>query len=252
MRWLLPCVALLLFLGPGPAQDGKKKEEKKGPRVLVALPLGVPAGQETRVVLRGAGLENATEVRVEGDRGKARVVAKGKAPVPDKNPERVGDTQVEVLLTVDPKLVEGPVNLVVVTPEGQTPPHGVLVETRLPVVAEKEPNDGFRQAQPVPLPAVVEGRVERPRDVDVFRVEGRAGQKLVAEVRADRHGSPLDAVLTLYGPAGQELASNDDGAGAGRDSRLEAVLPADGVYYLALIDAHDTGSAVHAYRLVVR
>jgi hypothetical protein len=29
------------------------------------------------------------------------------------------------------------------------------------------------------------------------------------------------------------------------------VLPRDGVYYLSLIDAHDTGSSLHLYRLLV-
>ena len=34
--------------------------------------------------------------------------------------------------------------------------------------------------------------------------------------------------------------------------KIETVLPGDGVYYLSLIDAHDTGSALHVYRLIVK
>ena len=68
---------------------------------------------------------------------------------------------------------------------------------------------------------------------------------------AARYGSGLDAALTLYDAAGQQLASNDD-RGDNLDPRLEVTLPRAGVYYLSLIDAHDTGGPAHVYRLVVR
>lgn len=236
---------LVLFLlaagavAPATGQ-GKKKAEPKMSRVVVALPLGVAPGKETKVALRGFGLDQATDVVIDGGKGTAKIVGKGKAGIPDKNPEQVGDTQVEVLVTLEERA-----SLTVVLPEGKTPPHEILVAAALP---EKEPNDGFRQAQSIALPALIEGRIERPRDVDVFRIEGRAGQKLRAEVLAARHGSPLDAILTLYGAQGNEFATAD-GANKLRDAVLEATLPADGVYYLSLIDAHDAGSPIHAYRL---
>jgi len=97
-----------------------------------------------------------------------------------------------------------------------------------------------------------EGTIDRPRDVDVFRFAGKKGQKLSAEVLAHRYGSPLDAMLTLYNATFQQVAFNDDLAPDTRDARLAVVLPADGEYYLALIDAHDAGSAAHVYRLVVK
>ncbi len=135
--------------------------------------------------------------------------------------------------------------------QGETRPHRLLVETTLPVAKEKEPNDGFRQAQSVTLPVVVEGAIERPRDVDVFQFEGRAGQKVQFEVLAARHGSPLDSILTLYNAAGEQLAVNDDFEGS-VDSRLEVVLPADGKYHVVLMDAHDSGSPIHVYRLLLK
>ena len=65
-------------------------------------------------------------------------------------------------------------------------------------------------AQPVTLPVIVNGRIDRPGDWDVFRFEGRAGQRIVAEVRARRLDSPLDSVLKLTDAAGKRLAFNDD------------------------------------------
>ena len=108
------------------------------------------------------------------------------------------------------------------------------------MIAEKEPNGGFRNAQAVPLPATVAGVIGELNDVDVFRVEGKAGRKIVAEVNAARLGSPLDSVVTLYDANGHALATNDD-SDAGADSLLRATLPADGVYFLGLTDANGRG-----------
>jgi hypothetical protein len=122
----------------------------------------------------------------------------------------------------------------------------------LPLIADKESNDGFRTAQTVALPCVIEGTIGRAKDVDVLRFDGKKGQVFLAEVLASRHGSPLDATLTLYDANGRQLAGNDDFAKEHRDPRIEMTLPADGVYYFSLIDAHDTGSNLHVYQLVVK
>jgi hypothetical protein len=126
----------------------------------------------------------------------------------------------------------------------------------LPECLEKEPNDQQADAQPVTLPAIVNGRVGRPGDSDVFRFEGRAGSQIVAEVHARRLNSPLDSVLKLIDAAGKQLAFNDDheDKGAGltthhADSWLSTTLPADGTYYLHLGDAQRKGGPEYAYRL---
>jgi hypothetical protein len=86
--------------------------------------------------------------------------------------------------------------------------------------------------------------------VDVFRVEGKAGDRLVFEVQARRFGSPLEAMLTLYDADGHIMATAE-GMGAQRDPVLKASLPRDGKYFLALIDAHDQGGPIWVYRLLV-
>ena len=119
------------------------------------------------------------------------------------------------------------------------------------VVTEKEPNDGFRDAQTITLPATGAGAIHAPQDVDVFKFEGRAGQRITCEILAARLGSPLDASLTLYDTAGAVLAHADDTAGS-RDPILTFTLPKNGTYYLCLIDADDRGGPTHVYRLLVR
>lgn len=128
----------------------------------------------------------------------------------------------------------------------------------LPQALEREPNDQPASAQPLTQPAVMHGRIGQPGDVDVFRVEGRAGDVLVAEVQARRLNSPLDSRLRLTDAAGGQLALNDDhdDQGAGltthqADSYLRATLPKDGRYFLHLGDAQRNGGPAHAYRLRV-
>jgi hypothetical protein len=126
----------------------------------------------------------------------------------------------------------------------------------LPECLEKEPNDAPETAQRVTLPLIVNGRIDRPGDWDVFTFEGRAGQQIVAEVMARRLDSPLDSVLKLTDAAGRQLAFNDDHEDKGTglnthhaDSWLSATLPAQGAYYLYLGDAQHKGGPEYAYRL---
>ena len=227
-------------------------EKKDAPRVIVAAPLGVVPGVATRVTVRGVKLDTATAVRFTDPRATAKVLSKGKAPLGKDQPAaKFGDTQVEVEVTLPPGSGPDAGSFVVVAPAGESPPHQLLVETVLPVIAEKEPNNGFQVAQAIALPQVIDGAIQHPQDVDVFRFEGKAGQQVVFEVLAARHGSALDSILTLYDGAGREIASNDDADGSA-DSRLEVTLPRAGAYYVSLIDANDQGGPDHVYRLVVR
>lgn len=126
----------------------------------------------------------------------------------------------------------------------------------LPECFDQEPNDSTSAAQAFTLPGIVNGRIDRPDDWDVFRLEGRAGQELIAEVRARRLESPLDSVLELFDAAGSRLAFNDDHQDAFDDQRthhadslIHFTLPADGVYYVRLGDAQGHGGPEYAYRL---
>ena len=126
----------------------------------------------------------------------------------------------------------------------------------LPEALDKESNNDIRGAQKVSLPVIINGRIDRPDDWDVFQFAGRAGETVVAEVSARRLDSPLDSVLKLTDAKGNVLAANDDreDAEAGvnthhADSYLLFTLPADGTYYVHLGDAARSGGPAYAYRL---
>ena len=113
---------------------------------------------------------------------------------------QVGDTQVEAEVTLPPDYPNRTVTVSVLTAAGESVPHTLLVD-RTAVVAEKEPNNGFRQAQPIQAPQEVRGGIDPSKDVDLFRLEGKARQQLTIEIFAARYGSALDSILTLYDSA---------------------------------------------------
>jgi hypothetical protein len=126
----------------------------------------------------------------------------------------------------------------------------------LPEDSDHEPNDDAAHAQKVAIPVNINGRIDRPDDWDVFEFTGRAGETIVAEVKARRLNSPLDSLLRLTDEKGTLLAINDDyddpSAGANThyaDSYLTVKLPADGKYYVHLGDTTRNGGEEYAYRL---
>jgi hypothetical protein len=133
----------------------------------------------------------------------------------------------------------------------------------LPESNEAEPNDEAQHAQRVTLPRIVNGRIDGPGDVDVFRFDGRAGDKVALEVSARRLQSPLDSLLRLMDASGRVLEWNDDYVQQKddylhtdmgilthhADSYLTARLPESGPYYVRLSDAQNHGGEAYGYRL---
>ncbi|MBW8036046.1 MAG: hypothetical protein FVQ79_10550 [Planctomycetes bacterium] len=130
-------------------------------------------------------------------------------------------------------------------------------------LTETRENDSIKDAQPINIPVIVNGRIEKAGDVDVFRFGGKAGEKIVAEVFGRRLNSPLDSLLKLTDASGKVVQLNDDyvikdshlhkdivGVVTHHaDSYLTAKLPSDGSYYVHISDSQSHGSAAHGYRL---
>ena len=189
------------------------------PFVTSIFPLGGPAGQQTSVEFAGWNLRTNT-------------------------------------LTIDTTGREVGVHPIRMHNAKLTSNHVPFAIDSLPECLEQEPNDEPANAQSVTLPIIINGRIDPPGDCDVFRFEGRAGEKIVAEVDARKLDSPLDSVLRLTDAAGRQLAYNDDYADKSdglsthhADSLIAVTLPADGTYYLRLADIQHKGGAEYAYRL---
>ena len=79
----------------------------------------------------------------------------------------------------------------------------------LPETLEQEPNDTVDQAQPLTVPASVNGRLMNPRgdgpDVDLYRVDAEKGEQLVIETRAAMFGSPADTKIEVLDAQGEPV-----------------------------------------------
>jgi len=189
------------------------------PFVTSIFPLGGRVGQPVKIEMDGWNLEKATL-----------------APLPQ-------DTKpgTHLIAATDGKLVSNYVPFALDT---------------LPECLDAESNDAPSQAQKVTLPIIVNGRMDRPGDWDVFEVEGKAGETIVAEVHARRLASPFDSFVKVTGADGKVIALNDDHHDAASglntdhaDSYLMVKLPADGKYFIHLGDTRRHAGKAYAYRL---
>jgi hypothetical protein len=178
-------------------------------------------------------------------------------PAGSKTPVQVAGWNLKAArVTMDATSAEPGVSSVTAT-GGELPANHVpFAIDSLPETLEREPNSLPKDAQRLTLPVIVNGRIQEPGDVDIFSFQGKAGQPIVAEVRARRLGSPLDSSLELMGPTGARIAFNDDFEDKASgllthhaDSLLTATLPSDGVYLLRLADVQRQGGSEFGYRL---
>ena len=128
---------------------------------------------------------------------------------------------------------------------------------------EEESNNSIKNPQKISLPKIINGKIQSQGDIDVFRFEGKAGDKIVAEVYARRLNSPLDSLLRLTDRSGKVLRFNDDHVLKDShlhkdivglvthhaDSYLLADLTEDGTYYIHLSDTTEHGGKSFGYRL---
>ncbi len=56
------------------------------------------------------------------------------------------------------------------------------LDTNPQILVEKEPNGNLSETMEVPVPSIIEGKIERPGDVDTFRFQVSPGQKLAFEI----------------------------------------------------------------------
>ncbi|MDX1947961.1 MAG: hypothetical protein SFU86_21360 [Pirellulaceae bacterium] len=85
------------------------------------------------------------------------------------------------------------------------------------------------------LPAALHGTASGS-GIQETTFTGKAGQKLIAEVEAQRIGSKLRPVVHLIGPERRQIGWSWPAPALFGDTRLEATLPADGTYTLTIHD----------------
>lgn len=113
-------------------------------------------------------------------------------------------------------------------------------------VAETGDHSTFEKAMPIELNTVLTGTVPS-RGIDWYRIQAKAGQRILIEALAERIDSRLDGMFVLYDSAGREIAR--DRQRYGRDPFLELNAKQDGEYFLAISDVLYRGGPDYYYRL---
>jgi hypothetical protein len=99
------------------------------------------------------------------------------------------------------------------------------------------------------LPAMLNGRIDKAGQVDVWRWQGKKGDTWEFELRSGKLGSRLDGVVTICDREGKALAKGEASA---TDPVLRLQVPADGEYSVKIQDRfRSRGGPEFAYRLRV-
>lgn len=256
-RLVRACAVSGLALWVAGNLSGAEKEPKKIPpipRLAVVHPLAIVAGPSNLLTLRGSFLTNVTELRFLECPVKPEIILKspGPATVPkDGDVKKLGDTQIEAVITFPPGTTAITNKFVVISPDGESQARQLIILPRDQLVEEKEPNGGFKQAHALSASGeTLQGLIKEAADVDVFRFDGRRGQEVRIEVAASAMDSALDSLVYLHDATGRILATSDDQKESS-DSLIRHKLPDRGTYFVTVIDAHDKGGPGHNYLLRV-
>ena len=180
------------------------------PSLTYLYPAGVKAGTMVEVTAKGS-LDPWPSTLTFNDR---RLTAKP------------GDKKGTFVIHAAPDTTPGLYWCRAISTEGVSNPRPFLVGS-FPEILESQVNDAPATAPDVALPAVVNGKLEKPGDVDCYKVALQRGQTLVAALNAHRSlKSPMDAILQVTSPSGFVLRQNHDRDGL--DPRLEWTAPQDG------------------------
>lgn len=205
---------------------------RRAPHLTTMAPIAIPPGRAGEVTLFGAGLVDRS-ARLEFD-----------APGFSGELRDARGSSATAWISVPETAAAGPREVVVVGAGGRSNPAMFLVEAA-------SPHGGGEQLQP---PSSITG-VARYRQPERFTFRAEASQQLVFEVRAQRFGSPVDAVLRLLDAKGKQLAVNDDAAFQGvqfnKDSRILYKFVEAGRYQVEIRNLVSVTGEGFPYQLLV-
>ena len=214
------CVWGLLALVPcGASETPAPTVAINRPAVGFVFPLSVQAGQATDVTLGGSYLDRARRITCECTDLKATI-------------RSGGPLNVQARVEASDAAMPGPRFLVVETPKG--PSNRILFRvTGWPSIVENEPNESREQAQTVPTPAIIEGKIATVQDSDMFRFHADAGERLAFNVLSARSGARGHVATILMTAEGRVVDRNLSYFGT--DPYLDHTFDEAGDYVLTII-----------------
>ncbi|MFO0801891.1 MAG: hypothetical protein U0791_02035 [Gemmataceae bacterium] len=191
--------------------------------------------------IRGLQVGGSTTITVDGDDlGKAPKLL---LPFPAKQTLQPKSTEKQATfeVTLDGTVPPGLHHLRVVSDGGVSVPVIIGVD-KLPQKALTKDT--------VELPVAIHGSVNGSTVAEVT-FNGKAKQRILVEVEAERLGSKLRPVVHLYSPKKLQLAWSWPVPHLLGDTRLEATLPEDGTYSVSIHDAEYAGQSPGFFRLKI-
>ncbi|MEW4565312.1 hypothetical protein AB1K70_22495 [Bremerella sp. JC770] len=199
------------------------------PRIDSASLRGLTIGQTTRLTLRGKELGPNAEVKLDIPAAAARVL-------PESTAERL-----ELEIELPSEVAAGHGQLWVAAESGISSPVTLGID-QLPEALFSEKIDT--------LPIALSGNLSGSQLLSTS-FHGQAGQRVIAEVEAQRLGSKLKPLIRIVDQRGTQLGYSSIEATLQGDARVEVELPADGVYTIQLQDVLFKGAAPGHFRLKV-
>jgi len=203
--------------------------------ILVLPALSASAAPPTLDTLYPAGAQRGTTVSVFAAGGFDRWPVQCWASAPGIKVE-ADKTKGKLNITVAADVPAGVHRIRLADEAGASVLRPFLVGT-LPELMEAEPNDEPAKAQTLPKAgnadghcgAVINGKLEKAGDADVYSVKLTKGRTLVASLLGDQVlKSPMDAVVQVLNSDGFVLEQNHDFRGLDPQTTFE--IPADGTY----------------------
>ncbi|MGB4711078.1 MAG: PPC domain-containing protein [Fuerstiella sp.] len=131
-----------------------------------------------------------------------------------------------------------------------------LTGTDLPLIIRRQPHSSFTEANlsgnSLTMPTSVTGIISQPYEIDRYVLNGMKGQKIDVEVNARSLKSPLDPLITITDASKKLLKEADDRSKENLDAFVQATLPADGLYEIAVSDRYLHGGPRYFYTLTCR
>ncbi len=254
MRALICILSLNLLSSVAHAEE--KKEPPAKPELPVAriiAPLLIPIGSDLPIQLRGDHLDKAIKMILELDGETFEFDPTDKkadlGEIKGFDNKEIGSTMCMAKCSIPANWIGKAFNVRIMTEGGQTEPMTCRVagEKEIP---EKEPNQGFKDAQPIKVSQSVFGEINNEKDVDVFSISLKAGQKIRISVMTNTRTNLLDPFVTIFDHNGSQVAGQDD-SGLDRDPNFVFSPPVEANWFVVLQDAHRLGSEWHAYTLKV-
>ncbi|MEM9412498.1 MAG: PPC domain-containing protein, partial [Planctomycetota bacterium] len=207
------------------------------PRLNLILPRGVQRGHEYTLKFSGERLADPQQVFLY-DSGVEVIDIKS-----------IDNRNVEVTIKVSPECRLGEHIAQLRTKRGVSDFRSFYVGA-LQDIAELEPNQSMREAQPIAFNRTINGVITN-EDVDVYKINAKQGERLSVEIEAIRLGDMFDPFIALLDQNRFEVAVSDDSSLGKQDGIISTLIPEDGEYFILVREAAYGGNPRCRYRLHV-